>query len=195
MPWIYPPTSSFKNSQGPTHHEDPRKKHIKNKENKLIKICLCSLPIRRITFKVKEEKNPSGTFVCCVQKLESTAPIGHVLQQTESATPLACPNEGPIEAPVLSKVLPPPTDVTNRHCRQVLKMPSPGAGAAFKDLSGYPHHHQCPTPLPWPPWGLSLAPSGSGCWRSGSRGLARSVRSPTPRTGTPAHNTVEAQVC
>lgn len=39
---------------------------------------------------------------------------------------------------------------------------------------------------PSPPWRWSWGPSGSGCWRSGSRDTRRSVRSPTPRTDKPA---------
>lgn len=55
------------------------------------------------------------------------------------------------------------------------------------------------TPPPSPPWRSSWVRSGSGYWRSGSRGRGRSVRSPTPQTGTPGErgatwNTVLATI-
>lgn len=143
----------------------------------------CSSSIRRI----KREKNQSVTFVRSVQKVEPTAPIGRILQ-TNCVRDVSAVSEQQgtdWSAHVPCKVFLPPTDVTTGHGGQVLKLLSPGAGAAFEDLHG--HHRQCPTPPPWPPWGWSWAQSGSGCSRSGSRGSARSVRSPTPRTDTPAH--------
>lgn len=98
---------------------------------------------------LKGKKNQSGTFVRSVQKVEPTAPIGRILQ-TNCVRDVSAVSEQQgtdWSAHVPCKVFLPPTDVTTGHGGQVLKLLSPGAGAAFEDLHGH-HHHQCPTPPP-----------------------------------------------
>lgn len=91
----------------------------------------------------REKKNQSGTFVRSVQKVEPTAPTGRILQtncvRDVSAVSEQQGTDGSAHVPC--KVFLPPTDVTTGHGGQVLKLLSPGAGAAFEDLHG--HHRQC----------------------------------------------------